>query len=167
MANIWSDVSRFDRWLKIEIAVCEAWGTLGKIPKESIKVIKSKASYDIAKIAKIEEEVKHDVIAFLTSVAEFVGPDSRFIHMGMTSSDLLDTAFALQLKESGEIIVRDLEGLIEVFKKRAYEFKDTPMIGRSHGIHAEPTSFGLKMALWYEEFRRQLERMRGRSLMFL
>jgi len=160
MAKIWSDESRFRKWLKIEIAVCEAWGALGKIPKESIQTIKSKASYDISKIAEIEEEVKHDVIAFLTSLADSVGPDSRFIHMGMTSSDLLDTSFALQLKEAGEIIVKDLEALIELFKKRAYEFKDTPMIGRSHGIHAEPTSFGLKLALWYEEFKRQLVRMK-------
>ena len=159
MANIWTQQNKYQKWLDVEIAACEAWTRLGKIPDESMKVIKDKANFDADKIDEIEKVVKHDVIAFLTSVAEYVGPDSRFIHMGMTSSDVLDTSYALLLKEAGEMIIDDIKRLMEVLKKRALEHKMTPMMGRSHGIHAEPVTFGLKMAIWYDEMKRNLERM--------
>lgn len=158
MSGIWSDSSRFDLWLQVELAVCEAWAERGKIPAEAMKTIRSKARYDAKRIAAIEEEVRHDVIAFLTSVAEFVGPDSRYIHMGMTSSDVLDTAFAMQLVKSGDVIKGDLNGLRSVLRKKADEYKHVPMMGRSHGMHAEPITFGLKLALWYDEFSRHLKR---------
>ena len=159
MTRIWEAENRFKKWLDIEIAVCEIWTELGKIPEESLAVIKEKADFDVNEIDEIERVVKHDVIAFLTSVAKYVGPNSRFIHMGMTSSDVLDTSFALQLKEAGEIIIEGIKGLMEALKKRAFEHRDTPMMGRSHAIHAEPVTFGLKMAIWYDEMKRNLERM--------
>ncbi|MBW7957135.1 MAG: adenylosuccinate lyase [Deltaproteobacteria bacterium] len=159
MGRIWEPENRFRKWLEVEIAACEAWERLGKIPKKSLEVIKKKADFDVARIDEIERTVKHDVIAFLTSVAEFVGPDSRFIHMGLTSSDVLDTSLALLLRESADLIISDIKGLMSVLEKKAFEHKMTPMMGRSHGIHAEPTTFGLKMALWYDEMGRNLERM--------
>ncbi|MBI1912555.1 MAG: adenylosuccinate lyase [Deltaproteobacteria bacterium] len=159
MARIWEPENRFKKWLDVEICACEAWNKLGKIPKKSLDTIKKKANFDIARIDEIERTVKHDVIAFLTSVAEYVGPDSRYIHMGLTSSDILDTSFALLLKESAELIIEDIKGLLVVLKKKALDHKNTVMMGRSHGIHAEPTTFGLKMALWYDEMQRNLERM--------
>lgn len=158
MAGIWTDEARFEAWLRVELAVCEVLARLHQIPRESLAVIKKKAAFDLKRISEIEEEVRHDVIAFLTSVAEFVGPDSRYIHLGMTSSDLLDTAFALQLAEAGRIIENDLRVLLEAIKKRAFEHKLTPMMGRSHGIHAEPITFGLKLAVWYSEFGRHAAR---------
>jgi adenylosuccinate lyase len=159
MGELWSDDSRFKLWLVIELAVCRAWAKVGRISSQSLKTIEEKASYDKDRIAEIESEVHHDVIAFLASVAEYVGPDSRFIHLGMTSSDLLDTAFALQLKKAGELICKDIELLLSAIKKRAFEHKLTPMIGRSHGIHAEPITFGLKLSVWYAEFSRHLNRL--------
>jgi len=159
MVRIWEPENRFKKWLDVEIAACEIWTRLGKIPESSLAVIKEKADFDVKKIDEIEKVVKHDVIAFLTSVAEHVGPDSRFIHMGMTSSDVLDTSFALLLKEAGEIIIDGIKGLMEAIKRRAIEHRDTPMMGRSHGIHAEPVTFGLKLAIWYDEMKRNLERM--------
>jgi adenylosuccinate lyase len=150
MARIWEPKNRFRKWLDVELAACEAWARLGKIPKKSLDTIKKKADFDIKRIDEIEKTVKHDVIAFLTSVSEFVGPDSRFIHMGLTSSDILDTSLALLLREAAGLITDDIKGLLKVLKDKAYEHKDTPMMGRSHGIHAEPVTFGLKMALWYE-----------------
>lgn len=158
MARIWSDSARYDTWLEVELAVCEAQSKLGVISKQALAVIKEKAAYDAQRIAKIEAEVHHDVIAFLTAVAEEVGPESRFIHVGMTSSDLLDTAFALQLVRAGKIIASDLEDLLKIIKRRAFEHKLTPMMGRSHGIHAEPVTFGLKLAVWYAEFGRHSKR---------
>ncbi|MBE9527907.1 MAG: adenylosuccinate lyase [Proteobacteria bacterium] len=159
MGSIWEPANRFQSWLDVEIAACEAWCELGKIPKGALKKIKQKAAFDIERIDEIELEVKHDVIAFLTSVAEHVGPESRYIHMGLTSSDVLDTALGLLLKESAELIISDIEKLLEVIEVRAQEHKKTVMMGRSHGIHAEPMTFGLKMALWYAEMERNLERM--------
>lgn len=159
MAAIWTQQNKYQKWLDVEVAACEAWADLGKIPAESLKVIKEKANFDADKVDEIEKVVKHDVIAFLTSVAEFVGPDSRFIHMGMTSSDVLDTSYAMLLKESGEMILDGVRKLMEVLKKRAMEHKMTPMMGRSHAIHAEPVTFGLKMAIWYDEMRRNEARM--------
>jgi adenylosuccinate lyase len=159
MGRIWEPENRFRKWLEVELAACEAWNKLGKIPDKALKTIVKKADFNVARIDEIEKTVKHDVIAFLTSVAEFVGPDSRFIHMGLTSSDILDTSFALQLREAADLIMEDIKGLREVLKKRAYEHKDTPMMGRSHGIHAEPMTFGLKMALWYDEMGRNFDRI--------
>jgi adenylosuccinate lyase len=160
MAVIWTQENRFKRWLDVELAACEAWNRLGKIPGGSLRVIKEKADFDIERIDEIERTVKHDVISFLTSVADFVGPDSRYIHMGLTSSDVLDTSLALLMKEAASLIIKDIKGLMEVIKVRAFEHKMTVTIGRSHGIHAEPTTFGLKMALWYDEMKRNLQRMK-------
>ena len=150
MGRIWSDQNKFETWLKVEIAVCEAQSQLGRVPRKAVENIKAKANFNVPRILEIEEEVKHDVIAFLTNVAEYVGEDARFIHLGMTSSDLLDTALALQMKEAGEIVRNDLQKLREVLKAQALKHKRTVCIGRSHGIHAEPTAFGLKFALWYD-----------------
>lgn len=159
MSSVWSEENKFNTWLKVEIAACEAWNELGKIPSSALTKIKKQAGFSVARINAIEKTVNHDVIAFLTAVAEKVGPDSRFIHMGMTSSDVLDTAFALQLKEAGEKIVVALKEFINALKLQAISFKDQVMIGRSHGVHAEPMTLGLKFALWYVEMQRNLERM--------
>lgn len=159
MGVIWEPKRKFETWLQIEIAACEAQAEMGNIPEEDLKTIKEKAKFDIGGIDRIEEVTKHDVIAFLTNVAEYVGPSSRFIHMGLTSSDILDTSLALLLKEASDILIGDIDRLLEVLKRRAFEFKDTVTIGRSHGIHAEPISFGHKLAVWYDEMRRNRERM--------
>jgi adenylosuccinate lyase len=159
MGRLWELPNKFRKWLDVEIAVCEAWAELGEVPEDSLKNIKEKANFDIKRIDEIESTVKHDVIAFLTSVAEFVGPDSRFIHKGLTSSDVIDTALSLIMKEAAEIIIDDIKKLLHVLKEKAFIYKDTPCIGRSHGVHAEPMTFGLKFALWYEEFKRNLRRM--------
>jgi adenylosuccinate lyase len=159
MAHIWSDQNRYQKWLDVEIAVCEAWTELGKIPPEALHNIKTKASFTVERIEEIEAVTRHDVIAFVTCMGEHVGADARFIHMGLTSSDVLDTAYALLLKESSLIILDDIKELMASLKKRAFEFKDTPVMGRSHGIHAEPITFGLKFALWHAEMERNLKRM--------
>ena len=159
MGQIWSLENRYRLFLRVELAVCEVQTERGVIPKDAWEEIRKKAKFDIRRIDEIEAVTHHDVIAFLTSIAESVGPASRYIHLGMTSSDMLDTATSLQLKESGEMIRKILTDLREVLGKRALEFKDTVCIGRSHGIHAEPTTFGLKLALWYDETRRHLERL--------
>lgn len=160
MAKIWEPQSRFDKWLRVELLVCEAMAKEGMIPQKSLDNIKKKASVSIDRILEIEETVKHDVIAFLTNVEESVGPDARFIHLGLTSSDILDTAFALQLREAMLIIIDDVHNLMDVLKEKAFEYKDTVMIGRSHGIHAEPITFGLKLAVWYSEMQRNLKRLK-------
>jgi len=160
MAKIWESQNRFDKWLQVEILVCEAMAKEGMIPQEAVETIKQKASFSIDRIQEIEETVKHDVIAFLTNIEESVGPDARFIHMGLTSSDILDTAFALQLREALLIIINDVRNLMDVLKEKAFEHKNTPMIGRSHGIHAEPITFGLKLAVWYSEMQRNLRRLK-------
>ncbi len=161
MGKIWEDENKFSVWLEIEILACEAQSELGVIPKEAVKTIREKAKFDIQRIDEIEREVNHDVIAFLTNVGEYVGPDSRYIHLGMTSSDVLDTALAVQMKQSAELLLKDLEELKNVLARRAKEFKMTVMIGRSHGVHAEPTTFGLKLALWYDETRRNIKRLQN------
>jgi len=161
MGAIWSEESKFRTWLKVEVAVCEAHAEMGRIPKDALAVIQSKADFDVERILEIEATVKHDVIAFLTNVAEYVGAESRFIHLGMTSSDLLDPALALQMKEASTIIISDIKALVQVLRKQALAYKNTVCIGRSHGIHAEPTTFGLKMALWYDEMLRNLQRFEG------
>jgi len=159
MNAIWTPENRYRTWLDIEILACEAMSQLGLIPASSLENIKSKAGFDISRIDEIEKTTKHDVIAFLTAVTEKVGDDGRFIHMGMTSSDVLDTSFAVLLKQAADILVEDLEQLLIVLKRKALQFKDTVMIGRSHGIHAEPITFGLKMALWYQEMIRNHSRL--------
>jgi adenylosuccinate lyase len=161
MGRIWHDHNRFQIWLDIEILACEAQAELGVIPKEAVEVIRSRASFNVDRIDEIEKEVKHDVIAFLTNVGEHVGPEARFIHLGMTSSDVLDTCLAVQMKQSGEMLLAGLQKLSDVLARRAKEFKTTVMVGRTHGIHAEPTTFGLKLALWYDETRRNIDRMRA------
>jgi adenylosuccinate lyase len=160
MGRIWEDKNRFSKWLMVEILACEAMAKEGLIPKEALSTIKRRASFSVDRILEIEEVTKHDVIAFLTNVAEYVGPDSRYIHLGLTSSDILDTSFALLLKEAMTLIIRDAEEFMGVLKERAQEHKYTIMIGRSHGIHAEPITFGLKLAVWYAEMKRNLERLR-------
>ncbi|RNC67855.1 MAG: adenylosuccinate lyase [Desulfuromonadales bacterium] len=159
MTRIWEPRNRYQKWLDIEIYACEAHAELGNIPAEAVERIKAKADFDVERIDEIERTVKHDVIAFLTSVADYIGDDSRFVHLGLTSSDVLDTSFAMLLAEASDMIIDDIRRLMEVIKRRAYEHKDTPMMGRSHGIHAEPVTFGIKMALWYDEMRRNLRRM--------
>ncbi len=160
MGQIWTEENKFQKWLDVEIAVCEAQAELGRIPVDAVKKIRERSAFEVERIHEIESEVNHDVIAFLTNVAEHVGPDSRFIHLGMTSSDVLDTANGLLLKEAGNLLLSDLEKLRKVLAKRAVEFKDTPCIGRTHGVHAEPITFGLKLALWYEETNRNIDRMK-------
>ncbi|MDH3252458.1 MAG: lyase family protein, partial [Ignavibacteria bacterium] len=160
MGRIWEDQNKFSIWLDIEILACEAQAELGVVPREAVTVIRDKARFDVSRIDEIEREVKHDVIAFLTNVGEHVGPESRFIHLGMTSSDVLDTCLAVQMKQSGELLEKELQKLHVVLGRRAKEFKTTIMVGRTHGIHAEPTTFGLKLALWYDETKRNLERLR-------
>jgi len=159
MGKIWDIQKRFETWLRIEILACEAISQLGLIPKEAVQTIKRKAVIDVDRILEVEAETKHDVIAFVTSVAESVGPEGRYIHYGLTSSDLLDTSMACLLREASERIIGGLNELLEVLKERAKEFKQTVMIGRSHGIHGEPITFGFKLAIWYEETQRNLERM--------
>lgn len=159
MGNIWEDKFKYDTWLKIEILACEARAKLGEIPSEDVEVIKSKANYDIKRVLEIEETTKHDVIAFLTNLAEYIGPESRHIHFGMTSSDVLDTTLSYQMKTAGEILMKQLYTLKDALKKRAVEHKNTVCIGRSHGVHAEPTTLGLKFALWYEEIKRNIKRL--------
>ncbi len=159
MARIWTDQRKFETWLQIELLVCEALAQSGEIPAEAVREIKEKAAFEIRRIDELEKVTKHDVLAFLTNVGESIGPLSRYLHYGLTSSDILDTSLALLLKEASELILQDIRRLLEVLKKKAFEYKETLMIGRSHGIHAEPITFGLKMALWYDEMSRNLVRM--------
>ncbi|TAL67678.1 MAG: adenylosuccinate lyase [Bacteroidetes bacterium] len=159
MGHIWSEENKYNIWLEIEILACEAMAELGLVPKEIAPTIRQKAKVNVKRILEIEETTKHDVIAFLTSIEEYAGEPSRYLHLGMTSSDVLDTCFALQCKQAGEIILKSLEKLKEVLHKRANEFKHTLCVGRTHGIHAEPTTFGLKLALWYDECKRNINRM--------
>ncbi len=159
MSRIWGAENRYRKWLEIEIYACEAHAEMGTIPGDALDRIKAKANFDISRIDEIEKVVKHDVIAFLTSVADYIGADSGYLHLGLTSSDVLDTSFAMLLRESSDLIIEGIKKLMEAIKKRAFEHKNTPMIGRSHGIHAEPVTFGIKMALWYDEMRRNLRRM--------
>ncbi|KAB2953259.1 adenylosuccinate lyase [Heliorestis acidaminivorans] len=159
MGAIWADQNRFQKWLDIEVAACEALAEQGKIPREAYEAIRDKAGFNVQRILEIEEVTKHDVLAFLTCVAEYIGEESKYVHMGMTSSDVLDTALSMQMKEAGELIVEKLKKLREVIGEKAIEHKYTVMVGRTHGIHAEPVTFGLKMALWYDEVGRSITRM--------
>ena len=158
MGGIWRDENRYRKWLDVELAVCAAWAKLGKIPPKSLKAIREKAGFSVKRIDEIEKVVKHDVIAFLTSVNEKVGEDGRFIHIGLTSYDVVDTALSLLMRESLENIRKKLLDLKKVLKKQALKYKKTPCIGRTHGVHAEPVTFGFKLLVWYEEVKRHLDR---------
>jgi len=160
MREIWSEENKFRKWLEVEIAACEAWAGLGRIPREALAKIKRKASFEIERINEIEKETNHDLIAFLTSVAEKVGRDSRFIHLGLTSYDVEDTARSMQLRDAADLIILDIEDAIKILKRRAKEEKHTVMMGRTHGVHAEPVTFGLKLLVWVAEMERNLDRMR-------
>ena len=159
MGRIWTLENKYRKWLDVELAVCEVLYQRGKIPPEDYKAISEKAGFNVKRIDEIERETQHDVIAFLTSVAESVGPSARFIHEGLTSSDVLDTAFGLLLTEASDLLVEDVDNLLGVLKRRAFEFKDTVQIGRSHNVHAEPITFGLKLAVWYSEMERNRDRL--------
>jgi adenylosuccinate lyase len=159
MGAIWSDENRFRKWLQIEVLACEAWAELGKIPVEAVEVIKAKADFQVDRILEIEEITRHDVLAFLTNVSENVGDEAKYIHLGMTSSDILDTTLSIQMVEAADIILDKLHTLAAVLKTQAVEYKDVLMMGRTHGIHAEPVTLGLKFALWYDEVNRNLKRM--------
>ena len=159
MVKLWTEENKFQTWLEVELAALEAMALYDLVPKTAVAHIREKARFDVARIEEIEAQTKHDVIAFLTNVAEYVGEDSRYLHYALTSSDILDTALALRLRQAADILLTDLDQIMAVLKERAYEFKDTACIGRSHGIHAEPTTFGLKFALWYAEMQRDRERL--------
>ncbi|NIA08431.1 MAG: adenylosuccinate lyase [Nitrospiraceae bacterium] len=159
MAAIWTMDNKYKTWLEVEILAAEAWARLGVIPDEAARDIRAKAAFDPERIAEIEKETRHDVIAFLTNVAEYVGPSGRYLHWGLTSSDMLDTAMAVLFKQAMGIIIDDIDALMDVIKRRAFEHRDTLMVGRSHGIHAEPITFGLKLALWYDEMHRNRRRL--------
>lgn len=161
MAKIWEEQNKFQKWLEIEIAICEAYAELSLVPQEDLSIIHEKAGFDIERINEIEKRTKHDVVAFIESVSEFVGPSSKYIHMGITSSDILDTSFSCLLNEASDILIQDTIEFMGVLKENAYTYKNTPMIGRTHGIHAEPITFGLKMAHFYDEMRRNLERLKA------
>ena len=158
MGRIWNDENKFRTWLNVEVAASETLADAGMVPAVAARAIREKGNFDVARILEIEAEVKHDVIAFTTNVAQFIGPESRWLHYGLTSNDVVDTAQALLVKQASAILHKDLEELAAVLKRRAYEFQDTPTIGRTHGVHAEPTTFGLKIANWYAETQRNLER---------
>src|SRR6476619_3493863 len=156
---LWSEQNKFQKWLDVEIAVCEVHAEMGTIPRDALEQIKARAQFSVARINEIEKTTNHDVIAFTTNLAESIGEASRFVHYGLTSSDVVDTANALLLRDASEILLKKVDMLIETLKRRAFEFKHTPQIGRTHGIHAEPTSFGLTFALWFDEMRRNRERL--------
>lgn len=160
MGAIWTEENKLNNWLQIEIAVCEGWAKLGHIPEQAVEVISSKACFDVQRVKVIEAEVRHDVIAFLTNVAENVGDESKYIHLGMTSSDILDTGLALQMRDSADLILNRLETLQEAVGEKARQYKYTLNIGRTHGVHGEPTTFGLKMALWFTEIQRHIDRLK-------
>lgn len=160
MGAIWTEENRFKAWLEVEILACEAWSELGEIPKEDVAKLREKASFDIARIKEIEEETRHDVVAFTRAVSETLGEERKWVHYGLTSTDVVDTALSYVIKQANAILLKDIENFIEILKNKAQEHKFTVMMGRTHGVHAEPTTFGLKLALWYEEMKRNLERFK-------
>jgi len=159
MAVLWTEEAKYARWLEVELAVCDVLAARGVIPEEAARQVRERARFDVSRVAEIEREVRHDVIAFLTNVAEHVGPASRFVHYGMTSSDVLDTALALQIRDSGVLLLAGVDQVLDALRRRAQEHRHTPMVGRSHGIHAEPTTFGLKLLVFWREMRRNRERL--------
>ncbi len=160
IGDIWSEENKLRNWLKIEIAACEGWAALGQIPAEAVQTIKERADFNVERVKEIEASVRHDVIAFTTNVAEYVGDDSKYIHLGLTSSDILDTGLALQMRDSADLILQKMVELQTIIADKAKTYKYTLCIGRTHGVHAEPTTFGLKMALWYTEMDRNIERLK-------
>ena len=164
MGALWSEQNKFQKWLEVELAVCDVHAEMGTIPRDAVEQIRARATFSVDRINEIEQSTNHDVIAFTTNLAESIGEPARFVHYGLTSSDVVDTANALLLRDAADILLRKIDGLLDVLKRRAFEFKDTPQVGRTHGIHAEPTSFGLTFALWFDEMRRNRERlMRARE----
>jgi adenylosuccinate lyase len=161
MGSIWTDQNRYQKWLDVELAVCEAWQELGEIPPKALERIRQKIGFSVERIEEIERVVKHDVLAFLHSVAEHVGDDSRYIHLGLTSYDVVDTALSLLIRESLERIAEELESLRDILKDQALKHKKTPVVGRTHGVHAEPITFGVKVLVWYEEAKRHLQRIQN------
>ncbi|GAB7387775.1 adenylosuccinate lyase [Bacillaceae bacterium] len=161
MGAIWTEENKFRAWLEVELLACEAWSELGHIPKEDVALLRQKATFDIKRIHEIEAETRHDVVAFTRAVSETLGEEKKWIHYGLTSTDVVDTALSYLLRQANEILEKDLEHLIDVLKRKALEHKYTVMMGRTHGVHAEPTTFGLKLALWHEEMKRNLERFRN------
>jgi adenylosuccinate lyase len=161
MSRIWTEENKFKAWLEVEILSCEAWSELGVIPKQDVQVLRENASFNIDRIYEIELETRHDVIAFTRAVSETLGPERKWVHYGLTSTDVVDTALGYLLKQANEIIEKDIVNFIAILKDKAVAYKHTPMMGRTHGVHAEPTTFGLKMALWHEEMKRNLERFRA------
>jgi len=159
MGAIWTEENKFRKWLEVEVAACQANAEAGNIPADAVETIRRKAHFSVERIAELERVTDHDVIAFTTNLAENIGPEARWVHYGLTSSDVVDTANALLLRGAGDLIIERLQSLSDVLKRRAFEFKSTPMIGRTHGIHAEPTTLGLTFALWFEETRRNIDRM--------
>ncbi|MFH0880997.1 MAG: lyase family protein, partial [Lentisphaerota bacterium] len=159
MGAIWTDENKFKTWLKIEVLACEAMNKLGIVPRKDLRQIQKKAAFNTRRILKIEEKTHHDVIAFLTNVAEYVGPSARYIHKGLTSSDILDTALSVQMVQAADLLIADVQAVCRAAAVKARKYKRTPMIGRTHGVHAEPITFGLKMALMYDEFGRALKRL--------
>jgi adenylosuccinate lyase len=163
MGAIWKEENRFKAWLEVEILACEAWAELGEIPKEDVKRLRENASFNIDRIKEIEEETRHDVVAFTRAVSETLGEERKWVHYGLTSTDVVDTALSYVLKQANEILLKDLENFVEILANKAKEHKYTVMMGRTHGVHAEPTTFGLKLALWLEEMKRNLERFKMAS----
>src|ERR687895_2452661 len=159
MGALWSERNRFQKWLDVEVAVCEVHAEMGTIPRDALSEIKSKAAFTVERINEIERTTDHDVIAFTTALAENIGEAARFVHYGLTSSDVVDTANALLLRDSCDLLLQKIDALMEVLKRRAFEFRHTPQVGRTHGVHAEPTSFGLTFALWFDETRRNRARL--------
>lgn len=158
MGRIWSEENKYDAWLEVEILACEAWSELGVIPKEDVQQLRENASYDMNRILEIEQETRHDVVAFTRAVSETLGEEKKWVHYGLTSTDVVDTAQSYRIKQANDIIRKDLHQFIDILKGKAIEHKHTVMMGRTHGVHAEPTTFGLKLALWYEEMKRNLAR---------
>src|SRR6187455_1294287 len=160
MGAVWTEARRYETWLEVELAATDALAATGVVPAEDARTLRERAAFDIARIDEIEQTTQHDVIAFTTAVAEKVGPSARWLHFGMTSSDVIDTAQALQMREACDVILQDLDQLAEAIRDRAIEHRRTPMIGRTHGVHAEPITLGLKLALWYAEIGRDIARVR-------
>ena len=161
MANIWTEENKFRAWLEVEILAAEAWAELGEIPMDEVKQLRPNAKIDIDRIKEIEAETRHDVVAFTRQISETLGPEKKWVHYGLTSTDVVDTAQGYLIKQANEIIEKDLNAFLDVLKDKAQAHKYTLMMGRTHGIHAEPTSFGIKLALWYEEMKRNLERFKS------
>ena len=159
MGAIWTEENKYRKWLDVEIAACQANSEVGTVPREAVEVIKARAAFSVDRIHELEKTTDHDVIAFTTNLAENIGPEARWVHYGLTSSDVVDTANGLLLREAGDLIIQKLQALSDLLREKALKYKDTPMIGRTHGIHAEPTTMGMTFALWYEEIRRDIDRM--------